>query len=397
MKTINSIKLLLSVFAVVSFMLVLKSCKKADIAPPDNIKTAEATRAAALQAIKAQYGNVSAGIVFNVNKTADELFYKNTAGKMVSLYAGSNNVVAAPCLYNCNNTTNPANLRIVTTLDYVQRFYICESGSSPAKSKVSVKWTVSAPFTITNVTPDGALNTFGKVKFTPSGGPAVILTATANDPGFVYTNLGTDPACSMNTLYSVTYYFEDVDDANFASGTQLDALLSLSNDCALIGNLLSTGYVSGPTFNQNAYLPCNRIDKVYVVPAPPPPGAQYATATGNYALCSPPSGFALIDLHQLEYRKVVSTTGSLKWDDQFDIFGTPSPVYWGQTIPPSPVLSPTMPPSSVLNLLNMLNGSGTWLVRYRNVKTGSCNVVSPSTPNGNWGNPALWVTEVWSL
>lgn len=397
MKTINSIKLIISIIAIAAFVLFLKSCKKADIAAPASIKTVEATREAARQAIRAEYGNVSAGIVFNVDKTADEVFYRNAAGKMVSLYAGSGNVVAAPCLYNCNNTTNPANLRIVYTLDYVQRFYLCESGSSPAKSKVSVKWTVSAPFAITKETPDGVLNTFGKIKFTLTSGPAVILIASANDPGFVYTSLGTDPACSMNTLYSVTYYFEDVANSNFASGTQLDASLILANDCALIGNLSATGYVSGPSFNQNAYLPCNRIDKVYITPAPPPPGAQYATATGNYILCSPPSGFALIDLHQLEYRKVTASSGSTKWEDQ-DGTTPSSTVYWGQTIPPSPVLSPTMPPSSTLNLLNMLNGSGKWLVRYRNVKTGTCNVINQSGPtNGNWGNPALWITEVWVL
>lgn len=385
--------------AIAAFMLVLKSCKKTDIDAPNN-KSAEATRAAAIQAIKAKYGNVSAGIVYNVNKTADELFYKNAAGKMVSLYNNSNNnnLVARPCIFNCNNTTNPADLYITYTLDYVQRFYICENST---KSTLSVKWTVSVPFAITNETPDGVLNTFGKVKFTPSSGPAVILTATANDPNFTVTNLGTDPGCGINTLYAVTYNFTNIDNSNFASGTQLDALLSLANDCALIGNLLATGYVNAPSFNQNAYLPCNRIDMVHVNPGPP--GNNYATATGNYTLCSPPSGLTPIDLHQVEYRKVNSTTGSLHWLNQT------SPVYWGETIPPSPVLAPTMSPyGGTLNLLNMLNGSGTWLVRYRNVKTGSCGVIintnnTPPNPGGtvganaDWGNPVLWFTEVWAL
>lgn len=369
-------------------MLFLKSCKKTDIAPPDNFKSVEETRTAAQQAIKAKYGDVSAGIVFNVNKTADEVFYRNATGKMVSLYGNSYNNQPANilCLYNCNNTSNPANLRIVYTLDYVQRFYLCESAGSPAKSTLSVKWTVSAPFAITDVTPDGVLNTFGKVKFTPSSGPAVILTSTANDPEFVYTSLGTDPGCSMNTLYSVTYYFENIDNSNFASGTQLDALLSLANDCSLIGNLSATSYVGGPSFNQNAYLPCNRIDKVYVIPAPPPPGAQYATATGNYTLCSPPSGLTPIDLHQLEYREVTHST-SLAWGDQSNT------VYLGQ-IPFTTTQWPTFSPyGGVLNLINMLNGSGKWLVRYRNVNTSSCNTITPI--NSNWFNN--WITEVWTL
>ena len=373
--------------AITAFMLVLKSCKKTDIDAPNN-KSAAATRAAAIQAIKAKYGNVSAGIVYNVNKTADEIFYKNAAGNMVSLYGNSNNnVVARPCIFNCNNTTNPADLYITYTLDYVQRFYICENST---KSTLSVKWTVSVPFAITNETPDGVLNTFGKVKFTPSSGPAVILTATANDPNFTVTNLGTDPSCGVNTLYAVTYNFTEVDNSNFASSTQLDALLSLSNDCALIGNLLATGYVSAPTFNQNAYLPCNRIEKAYVNPNTGP--SNCATVAGNYILCSPPSGLTPIDLHQVEYRQVTSTTGSLQWGGQI------STVHWG-VIPNTTTQWPTMSPyTGVLNLINMLNGSGTWLVRYRNVKTGTCNVIDPSgPPNGDWGNPALWVTTVWYL
>jgi hypothetical protein len=277
-------------------------------------------------------------------------------------------------------------------LDYVQRFYLCESGSSPAKSTVSVKWTVSVPFAITDETPDGVLNTFGKVKFTPSSGPAVILTATANDTGFTYTSLGTDPNCGVNTLYAVTYYFEDVDNSNFASGTQLDALLSLANDCALIGYLSATGYVSAPSFNQSAYLPCNRIDKVYVNQYAGP--SSCATASGNYLICSYPGGsFSPVDYHEVEYRLVTSGS-SLKWDDQT------STVFWGEptgTNTPDEKLNPS---TGVSDLVNMTPSSGTWLVRYKNIKTSVCDLIygpgTPGTPNGNWGNTALWIVEVWT-
>lgn len=388
MNTIIKLRYIIPLIAIVAFTLFLKSCKKTDINVPID-KTVEDTRATAIKAIKAKYGDVSAGYIVNVNKTADEIFYRNAAGKMVSLYGNSynnqpNNIV---CIYNCNNTSNPANLRIVYTLDYVQRFYLCESSGSPAKSTVSVKWTVSVPFTITDETPDGVLNTFGKVKFTPSSGPAVILTATAGDPGFTYTSLGTDPNCGVNTLYSVTYYFNGVDNSNFASGTQLDALLSLSNDCALIGYLSATSYVSAPSFNQNAYLPCNRIEKAYVNPNTGP--SNCATVAGNYVICSYPGGsFTPIDYHQVEYRAVTHST-SRAWGDQNQT------VYYGiipGTSTPSAILNPS---TGVLNLVNMLPSSGLWLVRYRNVNTTTCGVISG--PGGTWPNTALWILELWNL
>jgi hypothetical protein len=369
-------------------MMVLKSCKKTDVDATAANNNTEDARAAAIKAIKAKYGNVSAGYIVNVNKTADEIFYKNAAGKMVSLYSNNYNPQTnSLCLYTCNNTNNPANLHIVYTLDYVQRFYLCESGSSPAKSTVSVKWTVSVPFAITDETPDGVLNTFGKVKFTPSSGPAVILTATANDAGFTYTSLGTDPNCGVNTLYAVTYYFNDVDNSNFASGTQLDALLSLANDCALIGYLSATGYVNAPSFNQSAYLPCNRIDKAYVVPNTG--HNNCATVTGNYVICSYPGGsFSPIDYHQVEYRAVTHST-SRAWGDQN---GT---IRYGEPTGTTSQVATVDPYTGVSDLEEMLPSTGLWLVRYRNVNTTTCDVIAG--PGGTWINTALWILELWDL
>ncbi len=325
---------------------------------------------------------------------------------MVSLYGGpasqgsidNNATTGSPCQYNCSNTTNPANLRIIYTLNYVQRFYQCESSSSsPNKSKVSVKWTVSVPFNIFSMGINLYIPT-GDIKFTSSAG-ATLLTLTAySGTNPVITPLGADPACTQNSqLYEIKYFFDDVANTYFAAGNQIACSLILPNDCPIVNYSVASGYVPGPTFSQNAYLPCNRVDKVYITPGS-------TTVIGNrLAICTPPTGFLNIDYHQLEYRK--ANVGGTFWANQT------SPVYWGV-----PGISGVGAPAAIFTPFNgtvltrITAGSGTWLIRYRNVKTGTCNVINrnpfdfteapnPSPgdqqANGKWGNEALWVTEAY--
>ena len=75
MKTINSLRLILSLIALTAFMLVLKSCKKDDSSTINN--EAEASRVAAIKATKVRYGNISAEVIYKVNKDAEELFYRD--------------------------------------------------------------------------------------------------------------------------------------------------------------------------------------------------------------------------------------------------------------------------------------------------------------------------------
>jgi hypothetical protein len=393
MKAIKSIRFIATLMALAAFMLVIKSCKKVDNSGTTN---AEAAKAAAIQSVKAQYGDISAGIVYNVNKAADEYFYKNTEGKMVSLYGAVANAANGPdisapnppgCQYNCTNTTNPANLRLVYTLNQVQRFYDCETATNAQQSKVSVDWTVSVPFVIGGPKPTFST---GDVKFINASG-VTLLTLTASTGSFALgiNYLGPDPACTTGRLYKITYMFNNVANGYFASGNTIKASLSLANDCALLGNVAASGDIAAPAFSQNAYLPCNRIDKVYITPGS-------TTVLGNAAaLCTQPSGWIYPDYQQLEYRKVVAQSGSLNWADQTDAFGNPSTVYW--SIPlgsssPAAIFAPTNGGS----LASISANSGMWLIRYRNVKTGTCNTINPSgPPNGNWGNTALWVTEAY--
>ncbi len=398
MKRIISIKPILAIVTILLFAIVFKSCKKVDNNKINN--QSETLKEAAIQSVKKQYGDVSAGIVFKVDKQADLYFYKNATGNMVNLY-GENSVKAdapAPpppyCLYNCNNTSNPANLHIVYTLDYVQRFYLCESSSTtPNKSKVSVKWTVSVPFLLTDgvkgVQPIANLN-FNDA----SGGNLLSLSSLiytypltpGGQPGIQY--LGPDPACPTNSnLYEINYMFENIDDFYFNAGNQITASLSLPNDCSLVGYLVATGNVAAPAFSQDAYLPCNRIDKVYANPF-------NTYVLGNNAGCTQPNGWSYPDFHQLEYRQVTAT--SLKWADQT------GSIYWGTSLGGN--YSATFTPFTGIILTFIQPGSGDWLIRYRNVKTGTCGVIfntfgnnsGSQTPlaGGNWGNPALWVTDV---
>lgn len=411
MKTITSLKIFITIITIAAFMLIVKSCKKIDNNGNANTKEAEATKAAAIKAFKDKYGNVTAGTIINVDKAADEYFYKDATGKMVSLY-GNNATNGVPgvggisgpsvCKANCNTTSNPADLRIIYTLDYVQRFAACDNGD---KSTVSVKWTVSVPFqigyTINNYPP---LH-YGDVRFKNSSG-TVINTLPAYNGDVTSTMIGTDPSCpTWNNLWEVSYSFTNVGNGNFASGNTIEASISLENDCSLVGNVVTSNYVSAPTFSQDAYLPCNRIDFVFIFP----PGAgnpQYWQAQSMESTpftCSFPSGWNYVDAHQLEYRQITNTSSD-KWVDQS------SPVYWGipkNSSSPSPIVGISGDPA-FSNLVNIVNFNNNWLVRYRNVKTGVCDVIlrnpndpnappnpSPGDPqaNADWGNPALWFTH----
>ncbi len=355
MKAINFLKLIIALTGIILFTFVLKSCKKSNDVLPD--KDPATIIADVKKAIQQKYGDISAGFVYPVNKTAAAIFYKNATGNMVKLYDYSSSLLNRPCV-NCSQTSNPADLTIIYTLDYVQRFYMCENST---QSDITAKWTVSVPFSIV-ATP----NSYGKVKLTPTSGPAVELNTQNGTSNFIVTYLG--PACFNNKLYEITYKFTGVSNSDLLSGTTLDAFISLENDYSLLGYTASSGYVSAPSFSQDPYLPCNRIDKMYVNPNTGP--SNCATAAGNYILCSPPSGLNVIDYHQVEYRAVNHSTSFL-WDDQT------SSVYWGQptgTGTGDPALNPS---TGVSNLVQMTPSSGTWLVRYRNVKTSVCDIINP--------------------
>ena len=268
-------------------------------------------------------------------------------------------------------------------MNYSERYYLCESTAD--KSSVRVKWTASVPF--------GLIDPYGRpgrytaiVRFKDASGN-VVNTYTVAPLLSDLVLVGTDPGCSYNTVWDIYYNVTNIPNSDFASGNTIEADVDFYTDCALSGNYVSSGYVAGPSFSQDGYLPCNRIDKVFMST----PGTSPVTALGMAGgVCTQPSGWQYISYHQLEYR-AVNVTGDYNWDDQT------SNVYWGQTGGGS-IQRPEFSPSNYTTLTNITASSGYWLIRYRNVKTGTCDIINPypSGPtNGNWGNSALWITEVW--
>ncbi len=302
-----------------------------------------------------------------------------------------NNTGRGPlCNYNCSNTNNPADLHLVYTLSYVQRNYLCEGSTY---SDLYANWVISVPFT--PLTTFGGNSSSGTIKVTsPSSSVSTLSTNSIN-----IRSLGTDPYCPANTLYEITYNISSWANTYFGSGMNIEASLSLYNNCSLVGNLVSTGYVAAPDINLVADQPCYRIDKIYVTPNNGP--SNCATITGNYNICFYPSGFTPIDYHQVEYRLVNNGSGSLQWADQT------SSVHWGEPTGTNTEVTTLSPYTGTSDLVLMVPSSGTWLVRYRNVKTSYCDLIydgtnsnpspGPVNAGGDWGFASLWVTEVWPL
>lgn len=391
MKTTQSLKFFATVLLIASLIIIIKGCKKTE----SNGNTSET--ASIKNAIKTKYGaDINSSVMIPVNKQPATVFYKNPEGRLTNLYGADAvakegngiNIINPNCQYNCSNTTNPANLVIVYTLVAAERYYICEGNAN--KSSVLVKWTLSAPFSPSLLTRDQNFpNTSCTVTFTPTSGSAVSYSTTQ----ITAKAIGTSPGCGTHGLYEFTCRINNVPNTYFNSGWTIGSSISLDVDCSLLGNVSSTSLTNAPAFSQDAYLPCNRIDAVFF--NPPGGGNNYATVTGLYTTsCTPPSGMQAIDNHQFEYRQVTSST-SLRWEDQN------SNLQLGYISPSNTTQSSLIYPyGGTLSLLSMTSGSGWWLIRYRNVKNGSCNEITPfvsANPGTNWGNSALWYTEAWNL
>ena len=393
MKTITSLKFIIALFGILAFTLAIKSCKKADNINP--LQDAETTKSKSIQAVKDKYGNFSASIIIPVNKTTSQTFYKDANGKMVSIdnqgTLNTNSPTGGPC-YTCLTATTAGQLHFSYTLNYVQRWYKCESGD---KSTLTANWTISVPFIPSYFVQDYLPNTYGYLEITAPGGgsPLTHYSYAAISPyDFTMKSLGHDPACLNNNIYEVSYNFTNVPDSYFGSGAQINGKVSVDCSCASFFTNVNSGTIGAPALSNNSYLPCNRVDKVFVVPNTGP--SNCATAAGCYILCTNPGGFAPINYHEVEYRKVTSGN-SLLWDDQI----SGSTIHWGEPTGTS-TESPTINPyTGVSNLIYMTPSSGTWLVRYRNVKTSICDIIygPGSTPGGNWGSNFTWVTEIWAL
>jgi hypothetical protein len=137
-----------------------------------------------------------------------------------------------------------------------------------------------------------------------------------------------------------------------------------------------TGVFNNTNINLNT-LPCKRTDKVWVSPGTGQGGA--ATVAGTFTVCAPPVGYVVTDLHEIEFKKLTSTTSNA-WNDQNSGVG--------QVFMPGNTTT-SFPKFNTYGGIRILNGtvpgSGKWLIRYRNAPTAGC---SPDAP---------WITEVWTF
>lgn len=375
----HKIKIAFTLILAAVTLLLIKSCKKVDDGTGAG---ADAIKERIQQQMQKDYGgNISASYITPINQVAQQVSYKDKDGKIVALTNAAKQapgLVSGLCLGDCNTLSNPADLRIIFKLTYSERYYLCESNGD--KSNVRVKWTASVPFGFTD--PYGRPGRYtANVRFKDASGN-VLNTYTVTPLLSDLVSKGTDPACSYNSLWEIYYNVTNIPNSDFASGNTVEADVDFYTDCALSGNYVSSGYVAGPSFSQDGYLPCNRIDKVFFAP-------PSTIATGNAtAVCTQPSGWQYIDYHQLEYRPV-TVPGNYNWDDQ-----TSSPIYWGTPSGGGSTL-PNFSPFAYVTMPSIT--SGWWLVRYRNVKTGTCDIIygSPSAPGQPWGNTALWITEAY--
>jgi hypothetical protein len=270
----------------------------------------------------------------------------------------------------------PAILLSTYTIAYIQRNYECGSATL---SSLTARWVISVPFTPLLADPNNPSNlSYGVISMYPfMGSPST----SGNLTDITLRNIGADPNCATNDLYEVSYEYKLAD--NLIFGDYASASLTLYNDCSLVGNVESAGpVVANPTPgapSEDPFLdPCERVDKVWVNPGT---GGSAAAALGSYSICSSfPSGFISTTYQQVEWR--LMTSGSTHWDDQS------STVYTLPSGGSTPYLFSAY--TGFQSLTNMTNGSGTWLVRYRNRESSyGCGSAGAA-----W---VVYVTEVWPL
>ncbi len=369
-------------------LLVLNSCKKT-LNQPEEILNADAERAKIIEAIRERYGNITAPIIMPVNKRAAAISYTDNNG--VSHRIGSDIQTDATCgQYDCSTAPSASDLYVNYTLLYAKWYYTCGTGHD-----LTATWRISVPYTLLLQDPNSSDYSFGNIRIR-NGGTVLATSGDLGNGNLEIINLGTDPGCSSNTVYTVTYTWQNISETYFP-GNAVDASLTIYNDCVKTNYINIVTWVNGPpystSFEDVFSHPCNRTDQAFVVIG----GSPYAQIAGAYIICSPPSGFIGTTEHQVEYRPVTNPSSDL-WNDQPNSGMTISPIYFGiipgTGTPGTP--SQTMDACcDVLNLSNMTASSGKWIVRYRNIYgTTYCNFIS-GTPPVIWSG--VWHEEMWNL
>jgi hypothetical protein len=379
-------KLLAALLLLTAIGFTINGCKKTDTAV--NNTEAENAKAKAIQATIERYGRITAPVIYQPNKPAASISYLDKDGRLI-LLSGANNFTDATCgQYTCGTAPTAADLYVTSTLQYVKWYYKCGTGHD-----LTAIWDVSTPYSLLTQDPNNSSNySYGNVRILNGGGTVLATSSNLGNGNLTIVNTGADPNCSSNTLYRVTYTWQNIS-ATYFPGNYVECSFTIYNNCALTSNNTVVGYTTGVPYT-NVYdvftVPCDRTDQAFVNPNTGP--NSEATIAGAYSICSPPSGFTGTTDHQIEYRLRTNGSSNL-WDDQS------STVYWGSTGSSATPTASTMNSSAGLLYLHyMTPSSGTWLVRYRNRHSGCTPTISGT--NDNWNNTSgnnNYVTEVWPL
>jgi hypothetical protein len=377
-------------FIAVIFTASIFSCKK-------NIETTEATETIAQIAAKnkaaifATYGNISAAIANPNPFTTTGISYITTSGTKQSLLNKQTRGVIIPNTnyvcgsFDCATATNASQLEISGGIASSTRLVKCQN--STALSDAEYTWYVSAPFTI-NPTQGIAGNTEANTTYTDAFGGSVTINTPLTAANVIVQPV-IKPSCK-NKYYKITYVVKDVPNDYFNAGATILAQLSLYNDCALINrNVTLVGYSQNAVPNTYNQAPCARVDRPFINPGAGTTTNPVASVTGLYtSFCGLPGGMVGIDEHQIEFRK--KTVASNNWDDQIN-----SLVKFASSTPTSQPNQNTINPySGTVFLSGTSQGSGAFIIRYRNIKAPSCLV--SSVAGSNWSS-FQWQQEIWTF
>lgn len=381
-------KILPAISLVTITAFILYGCKKNTAIEAGN--NTETNKEKIIEAAREKYGNITAPVIYQPHKNASYLFYidENSVEKRIEYDAVATEATCGQ--YTCATATKAANLYITFTLEYIKWYYKCGTGHD-----LTAIWKVSVPFNLSEGHPlIGNTYSSGHMRIKDVNGN-ILATGGSNTfykagGNMQIVNEGPDPNCSSNTLYTVTYTWENIADTYFV-GNEVDCYVVIYNDCSKTNYSIGAGYTQGLTYTNTSNvftLPCDRIDQAFITLGT---GINScANVVGAYNLCTPPSGYPWVNEHQVEYRPVDNTSSDL-WEDQSNSSVIQYGIVSGSGTPGTQAI--TMDACcDVIDLRDMKPNSGKWLVRYRNRHTG-CS--TPGSLGALW--PGNYVTEVFNL
>ncbi|MBS1758122.1 MAG: hypothetical protein JSU03_12685 [Bacteroidetes bacterium] len=387
---IKILKLIAVSACAISFIFALKSCKKID--SKNNISN-QKTKEEIIADFKAKNPNIGIETITQINEKFAYSYYadKNGVEHLIGKRDGTANsdIATTSGFTHCSSKFCPDPTDADGTgqiydpeqqVNSMGRFYFCTRGTSD----ISFSWNISVPNTFVSANPlNSAQKSVGKIWLKTSAN-ATIISNLAIIPSI--TLLGTDPNCSFHNIYRVDYTLANIPQSLFSNNpgykfsTQVLIYFGCNDYMQYYLSPLST-YTNTSTYggveqggNGSFLSPCQRTDICYTNG----PSPTYATVIGGYTFCTYLPAYPT-NLQRYEYRKKTSLTSNA-WSSQS------SNILWGRNPSTDSLIHDMSPYTGFLRLDSMTVGSGTWIVRYRNVTTPTdC---SPESP---------WIEEVYTF